>query len=128
MDGFGIDEIQANYIADIKLRNLNQRYILDRVSEIKALQEEIAELEATLADELKLKALIANQLTEIKKKYAQPRKTIILEPPFDTFDPAKSETEEAVPTRILLTREGYLKRLAMPRAGVVALAIELASN
>ena len=119
MEGFGIDEIQANYIADIKLRNLNQRYILDRISEIKALQEEIADLEATLADELKLKALIANQLTEIKKKYAQPRKTIILEPPFDTFDPAKSETEEAVPTRILVTREGYLKRLAMPRAGAV---------
>ena len=119
MEGFGIDEIQANYIADIKLRNLNQRYILDRISEIKALQEEIAELEATLSDELKLKAKIAAQLTEIKKKYAQPRKTIILEPPFPTFDPAKSETEEAVPTRVLVTREGYLKRLAMPRAGAV---------
>ena len=119
MAGFSIDEIQANYIADIKLRNLNQRYILDRVSEIKALQQEIADIEATLSDELRLKALIADQLKTIKQKYAQPRKTIIVEPPFETFDPAKSETEAAVPTRLLVTREGYLKRLAMPRAGTV---------
>ena len=119
MAGFSIDEIQANYIADIKLRNLNQRYILDRVSEIKALQQEIADIEATLSDELRLKALIADQLKTIKQKYAQPRKTIIVEPPFETFDPAKSETEAAVPTRLLVTREGYLKRLAMPRAGAV---------
>ncbi len=117
MEGFSIDEIQANYIADIKLRNLNQRYILDRISEIKALQQEIADIEATLADELKLKALIAKQLTDIKQKYAQPRKTMILEPPFPMFDPAKSETEEAVPSRILVTSEGYLKKLAMPRTG-----------
>lgn len=119
MEGFGIDEIQANYIADIKLRNLNQRYILDRISEIKALQEEIADIEATLADELKLKALIATQLTEIKKKYARPRKTMILEPPFPVFDSSIYETEDAVPTRILVTKEGYLKRLGIPRTDVV---------
>ncbi len=119
MEGFRIDEIQANYIADIKLRNLNQKYILDRIEEMNSLKADIAEIESILADELKLKALIAAQLTEIKKKYAQPRKTIILEPPFPSFDPSQKEAEEAVPTRVLLTQDGYLKRLAMPRAGVV---------
>ena len=119
MEGFSIDEVQANYIADIKLRNLNQRYILDRISEIKSLQQEIADIEQILADDLKLKALIAKQLTAIKQKYAQPRKTIIVEPPFEVYDPAKTETESTPPTRLLITREGYLKRLALPRAGVV---------
>ena len=114
MAGFSIDEIQANYIADIKLRNLNRRYILDRISEIEALQKEIEELEGILADELKLKALIAKQLTTIKQKYGKPRKTIIVEPPFEVFDPAKSEAEEAaVPTKLVFTREGYIKKLAI---------------
>jgi DNA gyrase subunit A len=117
MAGFSIDEIQANYIADIKLRNLNRRYILDRISEIETLQKEIEELEDILADELKLKALIAKQLTAIKQKYGKPRKTIIVEPPFEVFDPAKSEAEEAVPTKLVFTREGYIKKVAI-RTGV----------
>ncbi len=117
MKGFSIDEIQANYIADIKLRNLNRRYILDRIGEIEALQKEIEEIEGILADELKLKALIADQLAAVKKKYGQPRKTIILEPPFPTFDPAAAEAEEAVPTKLIFTREGYIKKMAI-RTGV----------
>ena len=117
MEGFSIDEIQANYIADIKLRNLNRRYILDRISEIEALQKEIEELEGILADELKLKALIAKQLAAIKQKYGKPRKTIIVEPPFDNYDPAKSEAEEAVPSKLIFTKEGYIKKVAI-RTGV----------
>ena len=113
MEGFQIDEIQANYIADIKLRNLNKRYILDRISEIEALQKDIAVLEETIADELKIKALIAKQLTEIKQKYGQPRKTIILEPPYPTYDAAQVENEEAVPTRVMLSCQGYFKKLPL---------------
>ncbi|MBR2621971.1 MAG: topoisomerase IV [Clostridia bacterium] len=116
MEGFSIDEVQANYIADIKLRNLNRRYILDRISEIEALQKEIEELEGILADELKLKALIAKQLNTIKQKYGKPRKTIIVEPPFDVYDPAKSEAEEAIPTKLVFTQEGYIKKVAIRTA------------
>lgn len=116
MAGFSIDEIQANYIADIKLRNLNRRYILDRIGEIEALQKEIEELESILADELKLKAVIAKQLANIKQKYGKPRKTIIVEPPFDVYDPAKSEAEEAVPSKLVFTQEGYIKKMAIRTA------------
>ncbi len=78
MAGFGIDEIQAEYIADIKLRNLNKQYIINRITEIEGLQAEIAKIEDILADELKQKALISTQLSEIKKKYGQPRRSQIL--------------------------------------------------
>ena len=66
MKGFDIDEIQANYIADIKLRNLNREYILNRISDIEGLQKEIAEMEEILADELRQKAVIIGQLQEIR--------------------------------------------------------------
>ena len=72
MKGFAIDEIQAEYIADIKLRNLNREFIINKISEIEGLQKEIAQIEEILADELKLKGYISKQLTEIKKKYGIP--------------------------------------------------------
>ena len=75
MAGFNIDKIQAEYICEIKLRNLNKEYILNRIKEIEDIQAEIAKIEEILADELKQKALISSQLTEIKKKYGQPRRT-----------------------------------------------------
>ncbi len=110
MAGFEIDEIQANYIADIKLRNLNREYILNRIADIEGLQQEIAELEETLQDELKQKALIIKQLTEIKKKYGQPRLTQIMS---TEALPVYNEEEhvENYNARFVLTREGYFKKI-----------------
>lgn len=110
MSGFEIDEIQANYIADIKLRNLNREYILNRISEIEDLQKQIAELEAIIADDLKLKALIAKQLTEIKKKYGKPRKSQIIGA--DNIEAYVEDNHiENYPCRIVLSREGYFKKI-----------------
>ncbi|MBE6629198.1 MAG: topoisomerase IV, partial [Ruminococcaceae bacterium] len=110
MKGFDIDEIQANYIAEIKLRNLNREYILNRISEIEGLQAEIADMEETLGDELKQKAIIIKQLTEIKKKYGQPRRTQIM-----SMDMAATYTEEDSTenynARFVLTKEGYFKKI-----------------
>ena len=78
MQAFNLDEIQAEYIAEIKLRHLNREYIMDRIKEIENLKAEIADLEAIIGDDLKVKAEIAKQLTEIKKKYAKPRKTQLI--------------------------------------------------
>lgn len=110
MSGFEIDEIQANYIADIKLRNLNREYILNRISEIEDLQKQIAELEAIIADDLKLKALIAKQLTEIKKKYGKPRKSQIIGA--DNIEAYVEDNHiENYPCRLVLSREGYFKKI-----------------
>ena len=110
MKGFDIDEIQANYIAEIKLRNLNRQYILNRISEIEGLQQEIANMEETLKDELKQKALIIQQLTEIKKKYGQPRRSQIL--PISMVSTYQEEEHiEKYPARFVLTREGYFKKI-----------------
>ena len=110
MKGFDIDEIQANYIADIKLRNLNREYILNRISDIEGLQKEIADIEETLRDELKQKALIIKQLTEIKKKYGQPRKTQILAAEgLPTY--VEEDHTENYNARFVLTREGYFKKI-----------------
>ena len=108
--GFDIDEIQANFIADIKLRNLNREYILDRISEIEGLQKEIENIEAILADELKLKALIISQLNEVKKKYGQPRKSqIIYADNIETY--VEEEEVENYPCRLVLSKEGYFKKI-----------------
>ena len=109
-EGFSIDEIQANYIAEIKLRNLNREYIINRISEIEDLKAQIAEIEEILKDEYKLKALIAKQLTEIKKKYGQPRKSQIIH--IDTIEEyVEEETVENYPCKIVLSREGYFKKI-----------------
>ena len=110
MKGFDIDEIQANYIAEIKLRHLNREYILNRISEIEGLQKEIEDMEETLKDELKQKALIIKQLTEIKKKYGQPRCTQIL--PIGSVTAYQEEDHiENYNARFVLTREGYFKKI-----------------
>lgn len=110
MKGFDIDEIQANFIADIKLRNLNREYILNRISDIDGLQKEIAEMEDILADELRQKAVIIGQLTEIKKKYGQPRRSQIVN---DWTQVSTEELNEAenYNARFVLTREGYFKKI-----------------
>ena len=110
MKGFDIDEIQANFIADIKLRNLNREYILNRISDIEGLQKEIAGMEDILADELRQKAVIIGQLTEIKKKYGQPRRSQIVN---DWTQVSTEELNEAenYNARFVLTREGYFKKI-----------------
>lgn len=109
-EGFSIDEAQAEFIADIKLRYLNREYILNRIKDIDELQKKIAEHEATLADELKLKKLIAAQLTEIKKKYGQPRRSeIICEHEITVVAPENDV--ENFPAHFFLTSEGYFKKI-----------------
>ena len=112
MSGFGIDQIQAEYIAEIKLRNLNKQYIINRIKEIESLQAEIAHIEEILGDDLKLKALIATQLGEIKKKYGQPRKTQIIQSE-DVVQYVEDKTPENYNVRIYLTREGYFKKITL---------------
>ena len=108
--GFSIDEIQANYIADIKLRNLNREYIINRISEIEDLKKEIADIEEILADEFKLKALIASQLTEIKKKYGQPRRSqIIHSENIEAY--VEEDSVENYPCKLVLSKEGYFKKI-----------------
>ncbi len=112
MSGFGIDEIQADYIAEIKLRNLNKQYIINRINEIEGLQAEIAHIEEILGDELKLKALISSQLSEIKKKYSQPRRSqLIHTDDIEVYD--ESDEVENFNAKIYLTREGYFKKITM---------------
>lgn len=108
--GFSIDEAQAEFIADIKLRYLNREYILNRIKDIDELQKKIAEHEATLADELKLKKLIAAQLTEIKKKYGQPRRSEIIHEHEITVVAPGNDVEN-FPAHFFLTSEGYFKKI-----------------
>lgn len=120
MKGFDIDEIQANYIAEIKLRNLNREYIIHRVSEMEGLRNAIAEILDILSDDLKVRALIASQLLEIKKKHGIPRRTqIIGEENIPVFE--ENEEEDNFPVRIMLSRDGYFKKLLVtPRMNPVA--------
>ena len=112
MAGFEIDEVQAEYIAEIKLRALNREYILNRIAEMEDLRKQIAELEAILADELKIKAYIAAQLTEIKKKHGQPRRTQLM-----GVEEVKvyneEESIENYPVKLLFTKDGYFKKIAI---------------
>ena len=78
MIGFGIDQVQAEYVADIRLRNINKEYILKRTQEVDALEAEIADLEATVNDPKRIRKIIMDELTQVKKKYAVPRRTEIL--------------------------------------------------
>ena len=112
MEGFGVDRVQAEYIAEIKLRHLNREYIMNRIKEIEDLQREIAELEALIASEKATKNYIAGQLRDIKKKYHQDRRTeLIYDDEIEEFE--IKEEEEDVNYRIVLTREGYFKKITM---------------
>ncbi len=112
MAGFAIDEVQAEYIAEIKLRALNREYILNRIAEMEDLRKQIAELEAILADELKIKSYIAAQLQEIKKKYGQPRRTQIMAAG-DVKVYEESNEVENFPVKLIFTRDGYIKKIAI---------------
>ncbi len=112
MEGFSIDRIQAEYIADIKLRNLNREYILNRISEIEELQKEIADLESLITSDTKKKKLIAKQLKEIRDKYGKPRMTqLIYEEDAPEYD--AEEHVENYPVRLVLSHDGYFKKITM---------------
>lgn len=110
MIGFGISQIQAEYVAEIKLRHLNREYILNRTKEIEALLEEIAGLEETLQSPKKVDALIIKQLREVAKNYGQPRRSQIL---YDLPDDGGEEPEDipTYPVHLFFTREGYFKKI-----------------
>lgn len=110
MEGFRIDEVQAEYIAEIKLRHLNREYIIGRIKEIESLRAEIASIEEILADELKLRSYVAKELSEIKKKYGIPRKTQIIYTE-DIEDEPAVEEKENYNVRIVFTKGGYFKKI-----------------
>ena len=108
---FGIDEIQANFVAEIKLRNINKEYILKQTKAISQLEQEIADMRATLESSRKLKNVIISELQEVSKKYGQPRKTEIL---YNVSETAAEDEEESVPdypVTVFVSKEGYLKKI-----------------
>ena len=110
MIGFGIDQIQAEYVAEIKLRNINKEYILKRTRETDALRDEIDDLENTLNDPSRVKKILVDELTAAARKYGEPRRTEIL---YDHQQAELPEEEPAAeyPVHLFLSREGYLKKI-----------------
>ena len=111
MIGFGIDEIQANYVAEIKLRNINKEYILKQTKATSQLESEIADLRATLGSHKKLQNVIISELTAVAEKFGQPRKTEIL---YETEETSYEPEEEQVPdypVTLFVSKEGYLKKI-----------------
>lgn len=111
MIGFGIDEIQANYVAEIKLRNINQEYILKQTKAIDELERTIADLQDTLNSKRRLRNVIIDELREVAEKFGQPRKTQIV------YDAGQMEPEEEeddtpdYPVTLFVSKEGYLKKI-----------------
>ncbi|MCD8144693.1 MAG: DNA topoisomerase (ATP-hydrolyzing) subunit A [Oscillospiraceae bacterium] len=110
MLGFGIDQIQAEFVAEIKLRNINKEYILKRTGEVDALAAEIADLEDIVSKPKRIQKIIVGELQQVKKKYAVPRRTEIL------YDVPEEEVEEeepetAAPVHLFLSRGGYFKKI-----------------
>ena len=110
MIGFGIDQVQAEYVAEIKLRNINKEYILKRVQETAALEEEIEDLEDTLQKPARIRKIIVGELEEVRKKYAQPRKTEIIFSREAEYEEEPEETPD-YPVTLFLSREGYFKKI-----------------
>ena len=109
MIGFGIDQTQAEYVAEIKLRHLNREYILKRTAEVEQLREDIAKMEDTLSSKKKIQGVIVQELKQVAKEYGQPRKTQFL------FDAQEAEGEEEqhpdYAVHLFLTKEGYFKKI-----------------
>ena len=110
MIGFGIDQIQAEYVAEIKLRNINREYILKRVEETASLELEIEDLEDTLARPSRIRKIIITELEEVRKKYAEPRRTGII---YDFVEDAEVEDDpvEDYPVTLFLSQHGYFKKI-----------------
>ena len=110
MIGFGIDEIQANYVAEIKLRHLNREYILKRTQDIEQLRADIEKMEDILAHKSKIKKILVNELTDIAAKYGRDRKTQII----FASEVAEEEAEEEIPdfpVNLFFSKEGYFKKI-----------------
>lgn len=111
MIGFGIDETQAEYVAEIKLRHLNREYILKRTADMESLKKQIAELKDILGDDAKIQEIIIGELEEVVRKYGQPRRTDIC---YDLSEIDSGDEEEEVPdyqVDLTFTRDGYLKKV-----------------
>ncbi len=111
MIGFGIDQIQAEYVADIRLRNINKEYILKRTQEVGDLEAEIADLEATVNDPKRIRKIIMDELAQVKKKYAAPRRTEILYDLPDDQDQGEEDETPDYPVHLFLSQEGYFKKI-----------------
>jgi len=110
MIGFGIDQIQAEYVAEIKLRNINKEYILKRVNETAALQDEIADLEDILQSPQRVRKIIVEELSEVAKKYGEPRRTsIAYSHEIEVY--TEEDAVEDYPVHVFLSREGYFKKI-----------------
>ena len=111
MIGFGIDEVQAEYVAEIKLRHLNREYILKRTEEIEELEKAIADLEDVLKRPARIRKIIMTELGDVAKKYGSPRKTEIL---YDLPDDSAADEQNEIPdypVTVFFTREGYFKKI-----------------
>ena len=112
MQGFGIDKVQADYVAEIKLRNINKQYIINRVADREKLEKDIADIEDILAKPKRIDKIIAQTLEEVSKKYAQPRRSeLIMQESVQTYVATENIPEYRV--HLMLTRHGYLKKLTM---------------
>ncbi len=110
MIGFGIDETQAEYVAEIKLRHLNREYILKRLNDIENLEKEIEEIEAILSSRTKVLKIIIKELEEVMKKYGKERRTAVITPDADE-DAAEPEVVDESPVTLFFTRDGYFKKI-----------------
>ena len=110
MIGFGIDQVQAEYVAEIKLRNINKEYILKRVEETSALQDEIEDLEDILARPARVKKIIVTELEDVRKKYAEPRRTGIVYG-HEVEEYTEEITVDDYAVSVFLSREGYFKKI-----------------
>ncbi len=110
MIGFGIDEVQAEYVAEIKLRHLNREYILNRTNEIEQLRKDVAEMEDILHDVKKIRKIMTEELKKVAQKYGQPRKTLF----YDMTDEPEVTPEDDTPdypVNLFLSAEGYFKKI-----------------
>ena len=110
MIGFGIDQVQAEYVAEIKLRNINKEYILKRVEETSALQDEIEDLEDILARPARVKKIIVTELEDVRRKYAKPRRTGIVYG-HEVEEYTEETTVDDYAVSVFLSREGYFKKI-----------------
>ena len=110
MIGFGIDELQAEYVAEIKLRHLNKEYILKRIADIDGLEKDIAEMEGILSDDRKIKKIIISELKDVTEKYKQPRRTMFC---YENDDDTVEEEDDTpdYPVNLFMTRSGYFKKI-----------------
>ena len=111
MHGFDIDEIQAEFVAEIKLRHINREYILKRTEDIENLRNEIADLEDILQSPQRIKKIMISELKDVAKKYGQPRRSMILYSVEETDDAEISAVPD-YPVNIFSTREGYIKKIS----------------